>query len=214
MQPIADDDSDETAAAPRLAPLPVEQWDDEARSVLPRYLRRPELYLSGAPDALPMPKVLGLFAHNVRLSESFLAFTNLLASDNATLDPRYRELVILRVAWRTRSAYEWSQHIRIGVHAGLTTEHLYAIPQGPEAEVWTPVERALLATTDQVIDQPRVNDETWQILATHFDPAQILELSFLIGGYLCLASVLNNVGLQPDPPTEPIDAPALPALED
>jgi hypothetical protein len=33
---------------------------------------------------------------------------------------------------------------------------------------------------------------------------------FLIGSYLCLAMVLNSVGLDADPPTEPIDAPVLP----
>ncbi|CAI7976809.1 4-carboxymuconolactone decarboxylase [Frankia sp. Hr75.2] len=202
------------AQAPRLAPLPFEKWDDETRSILLRYLRRPELYLSGAPDAPPMPKALGLFAHHVQLSETFLAFTDLFAGEHATLDPRHRELLILRVAWRTRSGYEWAQHTRIGMQAGLTTEQLYAIPHGAEAEVWTPVERALLAATDQMIDQSRVGDDTWQLLASHFDAGQLLELSFVVGGYLCLAAVLNSVGLQPDPPTEPVDAPALPAERD
>jgi len=202
------------SSAPRLAPLPFEQWDDQARSVLLRYLRRPEVYLSGRPDAAPMPNVLGLLAHHVRLGEAWLAFGNVLAGEAATLEPRHRELVILRVAWRTSSRYEWSQHTRIGVHAGLTTEQLHAIPDGAEADVWTPVERALLMATDEVIDGLRIEDDTWLLLAAHLGAAQLLELSFVIGGYLCLASVVNNVGLQPDPPTEPVDAPAVPASED
>ena len=36
----------------------------------------------------------------------------------------------------------------------------------------------------------------WNELAAHFDPAAILELLFLVGGYLSLAAVLNSIGLQ------------------
>ena len=51
-----------TPPEPRLAPLPFAEWDDTTRTVLLQYLRRPELYLSGAPDAPPMPIVLEMFA--------------------------------------------------------------------------------------------------------------------------------------------------------
>jgi hypothetical protein len=114
----------------RLTPLPFDEWDDETKTVLLRYLRRPEIYLSGRPDAKPMPKVLGLFARHLRLTETWLAFSETFATDQSTLDPMLRELAVLRVAWRSRSAYEWNQHIRIGSHAGLTTEQLYAVPAG------------------------------------------------------------------------------------
>jgi 4-carboxymuconolactone decarboxylase len=92
-----------TTPAPevRLAPVPFAQWDDDTRARLLAYLRRPELYLSGEPDAPPMPVVMELFAQHVPVSETFLAFTDVLAGERATLAPRVRELLILRVAWRT-----------------------------------------------------------------------------------------------------------------
>jgi alkylhydroperoxidase family enzyme len=180
----------------RLDPIPFAEWDDHARAVLLPYLRRPELYLSGAPDAPPMPVVMELFAHHLPLSNTFLAFTELLASDESTLDPADRELLILRVAWRTRSGYEWNQHHRMGGEVGLTDAKLAAVPEGAAAGVFTPKEETLLRAVDEMIDTYGVCQATWDQLAAHFVPAQLFELLFVIGGYLCLAAVLNSIGLQ------------------
>jgi alkylhydroperoxidase family enzyme len=185
---------------PRLAPVPFAQWDEEARTTLLSHLRRPERYLSGAPDAPPMPVVLELFAHHLPLSETFLTFTDVMAGDQSTLEPRIRELAILRVAWRTGSGYEWNQHRRIGGEEGLTEAQLGAVPSGPTSSVWTQTERAVLTAADEMIDHYAVSDETWATLASSFEPASVLELLFVIGGYLCLAAVLNSIGLRGDIP--------------
>jgi len=181
---------------PRLAPVPFAEWDDETRTTLLQFLRRPERYLSGAPDAPPMPIVLEMFAQHLPLSASWLPFTEMLASDDALLPAAQRELLILRVAWRTRSGYEWSQHSRMGSDAGLTEEQIEAVTEGAAAAVWTALERAMLSAVDEIIDHHAVRDATWAELAAHFEPPEILELLFLIGGYLCLAGVLNSIGLQ------------------
>ena len=194
----------------RLSPLPFEQWDAEARAALPTFVRRPELYVG--PDARPMPNALGLLAHHGALGQGWLVFNRVMAT-HATVDVRLRELVILRVAWVTRSAYEWSQHTRFGLQAGLTPAELHAIPQGPSAELWSTAERALLAATDQLIDRQVVDDATWAQLARHFDEAQLLEVLFVAGAYVCFAMVCNATGLQPDPTTESFDAPELPAAQ-
>lgn len=196
---------------PAIPPLPVEEWSESARTVLPRYLRRPELYLSGGPDAAPMPQALRLFAHHVELGASWMAFSNLLAGEHATLSPRERELAILRVAWKSGSDYEWKQHVRIGARSGVTTDELYAIPQGSDAESWAPLDRAILEAVDQIADSYRIEPATWSALADHFDHTQMLELLFVIGGYLCFAAVTNSTGLTPDPPTEEVDAPEMPS---
>jgi 4-carboxymuconolactone decarboxylase len=187
----------------RLTPIPFAEWDDHTRDVLLPHLRRPERYLSGAPDAPPMPVVMELFAHHLPLSETWLAFSNMLASDQSTLEGWQRELLILRVAWRTQSGYEWDQHSRMGRDEGLTDEQLRAVTEGPAAEVWTPFEQALVSAVDEVIDGFGVSDETWESLAGFLGPDQVFELLFVIGGYLCMAGVLNSVGLRGDPPAAP-----------
>lgn len=167
------------------------------------YLRRPELYLSGKPDAPPMPIVLELFAHHLALSDTWLAFTDMLASGDALLDPVIRELLILRVAWLTRSGYEWAQHRRMGAEAGLNEAQLEAVLEGPDAAVWTQKERTLLRAVDEMIDHFAVSPDTWEGLNDSFGAAEVFELLFVIGGYLCLATVLNSIGLQADLPQAP-----------
>ena len=162
------------------------------------HLRRPERYLSGAADAPAMPVVLELFAHHLKLSEPFLSFTDVMAGDESSLDPSVRELVILRVAWRARSGYEWHQHRRMGGDAGLTEAQLDAVPEGAGADVWSPREQAVLAMVDELLEAVIVSDETWRTLSELFSPPQLLELLFVAGGYLCLAGVLNSIGLQGD----------------
>jgi alkylhydroperoxidase family enzyme len=188
------------ADQPRLAPVPFAEWDEETRTTLLQFLRRPERYLSGAPDAPPMPIVLEMFAHHLPLSASWLPFTEMLAGDDARLRAEHRELSILRVAWRTRSGYEWAQHSRMGGDAGLTAAQIEAVMEGPAAPVWTPLERALVTAVDEIVDDHVVADATWADLAAHFEPAQVFELLFVIGGYLCLAGVLNSIGLQGEIP--------------
>ena len=188
------------SSQPRLAPVPYAEWDDRTRATLLSHLRRPELYLSGAPDAPPMPVVFELFAHHLALSETFLAFTDVMAGDQSQLEPRVRELAILRVAWRTGSGYEWIQHRRMGGDEGLTDSQLAAVSDGLASAVWTPVERAVLGAADEMIDHFAVSDETWTALASSFEAAALFELLFVIGGYLCLAAVLNSIGLRGDMP--------------
>jgi alkylhydroperoxidase family enzyme len=91
----------------------------------------------------------------------------------------------------------------MGLDTGLTEAQVEAVWEDPSAEVWTPLERALLIATDELIDQSVISAATWTDLNSHFDPAQILEVMFVVGGYLCLAGVLNSVGLEPGLPSGP-----------
>ncbi len=186
----------------RLPPIPFADWDEETRAVLLAHLRRPEIYLSGGPDAPPMPIVLELFAHHVPLSETWLTFSDMLASGESRLEPTHRELLILRVAWRTRSGYEWNQHHRIGRESGLSDAQLAAVPEGAGASVWSPLEAGLLTAVDEIVDGFCVGHETWSTLASSLEPSQLFELLFVIGGYLALAGVLNSMGLRGELPAE------------
>src|SRR5207245_2181605 len=74
------------------------------------------------------------------------------------LPARDRELLILRTAWNCRSAYEWGQHVRIGLAAGVTQDEIDRVPPGPGAPGWSPLDAALLGAADELPDvgDPRV----------------------------------------------------------
>jgi alkylhydroperoxidase family enzyme len=137
-----------------------------------------------------------LFAHHVPVGATFMSFTDTLAGEDSTIEPRLRELLILRVAWRTGSGYEWNQHHRMGGDEGLTAGQLKAVAQGAADPIWTAEERALLTAVDEMIDHFEVSDGTWDVLAEAFAPAQLFEMLFVVGGYLALAAVLNSIGLR------------------
>jgi 4-carboxymuconolactone decarboxylase len=186
-----------TRASTRLGPLPISEWCDDDLAVMRGRLSRAEKYLTRSPDAPPLPNLLGLFGHHATLSASYLGFSGLLL-DEPVLDPRDREILILRLAYRTRSHYEWAQHVKIGEEVGLTAAHVSAVVTGAQAGIWTPEERVLVTAVDELVDAHRLSDETYAALAARMTPKQLLELLFCVGSYLCLALVLNSVDLPPD----------------
>jgi 4-carboxymuconolactone decarboxylase len=199
------------AAKPRLAPLPKERWGDEARAALDAgFPGAAERFLSTGPDAPRIPNVVTTLMHHPALSGPFLAFNRVLLQTPA-LGARLRELMVLRVAWRTRSTYEWLQHTRIAADLGMTPEDIVAITRGAGTGKWTPLEAELLAATDQLIDRHRIEDETWSRLAQHLDERQLVEVVFVVGTYTCLAMAFNSFGLQLDPGLEP--GPGIPVPE-
>jgi alkylhydroperoxidase family enzyme len=191
---------------PRIPPLPREQWDDEVRAALAVGLgeQAAATFMSDAPDAPPMPNVLGTLLHHPRLAGRLLRYNGVLLQ-HGTIDARLRELMILRVAWKTRAPYEWAQHVQLALRNDVTRDEIDAIATGAAGDAWSEVERALLRATDELLDHYRVDDGTWAELAEHFDDRQLLEVLFVVGTYACLAMVFNSAGIGLDPglPAEP-----------
>jgi 4-carboxymuconolactone decarboxylase len=199
----------------RLAPLPREQWDDGVRAALSAGFT-PEVaarFFSTGPDAIPMPNVLSTMMHHPALAGPFLAYNQVLLQTPA-LDHRQRELMVLRVAWRTRARYEWAQHVRLAAGVGITPEEIEAIATGADAEMWTPLEAELLSAADQLIDRYRIDDDTWRRLAKQLDDRQLVELVFVVGTYVGLAMAFNSFGLQLDPELRAFVTTSVPEFEE
>jgi len=191
------------STAPRIAPRPKPSWGDDVRTALEKgFPSAAPHFLSTAPDAIPVPNVLSTLMHHPALVGPFLAFNRVLLQ-TPTLEPRQRELMILRVAWRTRSPYEWVQHARLAVDLGVTVDEIDAIVRGNDTGAFSPLEADLLAATDQLMDDHCIEDDTWARLAARLDERQLIEVAFTVGTYSCLAMVFNSVGLQLDPGLEP-----------
>jgi alkylhydroperoxidase family enzyme len=188
------------AVTPRIAPLPREEWDDDVRTALATGFSESVAtrLTSRGPDAAPVPNVLGTLMRHPRLAGPFLAYNNVLLFA-PTLDPRARELVILRVAARTDATYEWAQHVRMAADAGVSDAEVAAVRDDAATSGWSPLEAALLAAADELVDGYRVADDTWEVLADHLDEQQLMELVFVVGTYTALAMAFNSFGLELDP---------------
>ena len=197
--------------APRLAPVAPEGWDDEVRAAIDAGFGpgAAERLCSDDADTPRMPNVLATLMHHPALTGPWLAYNNVLLNA-PTIDPRHRELLVLRVAWRTRARYEWVQHVRIALRVGITAEQIDAIAGlAPTAE-WSPLETDLLLATDQLIDHHCIDEATWARLAEHLVERQLVEVVFVVGTYTCLAMAFNSFGLQLDPDLDGVPAPAMP----
>jgi len=186
---------------PRLPPLPRDRWDEEVCAALRTgFPAAAERFLSGGSDAPAVPHVLATLLHHPALAGPFLAYNRVLL-EKPVLAPRLRELMVLRVAWRKRSPYEWVQHARIAVGLGITADEINAVARGGEA-AWSPLESDLLAATDQLLADTRIENATWTRLAAQLDERQLVEVVFVVGTYTCLAMAFNSFGLQLDPGLE------------
>ena len=188
----------------RIPPRPAADCDaavHDALSVLrpPDNAARPAEPAGDARER-PVSNMIGIFAWHPELTKAFLVFNNHLF--RSTLSARVRELATVRVAWLRRGEYEWAQHIRMARAAGVTDEELDAVPAGPDAPVWGPLDAAVLRAVDEVIADRYVSDDTWKLLAEHFDRRQQMDLVFTIGSYDLLAMAFNVFGLQLDPGLE------------
>ena len=110
------------------------------------------------------------------------------------------ELVILRVAHNTGSEYEWAQHERIAVRAGMSEAEIASVREGPDAEGWSERQALLLRAVDAMHADGRIGDELWAELSRHLDEVRLIELCMLIGHYEMLAMTLNSLRVEPDFP--------------
>lgn len=168
---------------PRISALPPDQWDEKAKAVLGNF---------------PPLNLFKTMANHPALAQRWLAFASYMLFES-TLSPRERELVILRVAHRCRSEYEWGQHVVIARQAKISDDDIRACAADLDAGSWTPAERLLLQATDELHADSHVSDATWQGLASHFSTQQLMDLVFMVGQYVLVAMALNSFGVQPEP---------------
>ena len=189
-----------SGTGPRIGPLPTGEWSEEAVAALRAAFgdAAADRLLSTGADSPRMPNVLTTLMRHPALAGPFLGYNAVLLNTPA-MEPRQRELMILRVAWRTRSTYEWAQHVRMARSCGITADEIDAIARGADAELWSPLEAALLTATDELLDDYRIEDRTWARLAEHFDERRLMEVAFVVGTYTCLAMAFNSFGLELDP---------------
>jgi alkylhydroperoxidase family enzyme len=184
---------------PRIPPVSLADADPDTRQLLERLSR-----LRG--DDAAVLNVFGTVANHPTLMREWLRFATY-ALTKSTLDPRTRELAVLRVGWRCDAPYEWGQHVVVGRAVGLTDDDVRRVAEGPDADGWTPAEVAALRATDELHDRSTITDTTWAALGEHFTQEQILDLVFLVGNYHIVSFALNACRVERD---DGVDDTALP----
>ena len=136
--------------------------------------------------------------HNMPLFTSWLTFARHVMA-GSSLEPRLREIIIMRVGWNTNCEYEWGQHVIMSEPAGLTSEDHERIKKGASADGWSEIESALIAATDELLAETMISNDTWAVLSRELTTEQITDALFTVGQYSMMAMVLNSLGVQREP---------------
>jgi alkylhydroperoxidase family enzyme len=129
------------------------------------------------------------------------------------LDPRLREIAILRVGMISGAGYEVHQHKRVARNAGLAPEKIAALTREPSAPgcsgvsaskrpgalidpddlaVFDDVERFVIAFTDQVVHHVKVDDAMFAAARERLGMRALHELVLTIGFYMMVSRYLEN----------------------
>ncbi len=181
---------------PRLSPLPLDEWSDEARDAMGKMF---------SADGKPL-NIFATLARHPKMLKRWLVFAGHVLS-KSTLPERDRELAILRVGYLCRSAYEWGQHVIIGRRCGISDAEITALTVGPDDPIWSPFDAAVVRAADELHTVARISDATWATLQARYDEKQLLDLVAAIGNYHVVSFFLNTCGVPLD---EGVDSSPLP----
>jgi 4-carboxymuconolactone decarboxylase len=117
------------------------------------------------------------------------------------LEPRLRELLILRTCTRCGAEYEWGVHATFyGESVGLTAAEIAATAgTGEDHPGFSARERSVIRAADELHDTAGLSDETFAELERHLTAAQILELVIAAGWYHTISFVVNAARVQLEP---------------
>jgi 4-carboxymuconolactone decarboxylase len=167
--------------SPRVAPLDSAELSAEQAEAL-------------APVTREGARPLNIFLTFARAPEAltrFLAWGNYILSRKNALDPRRREIAILRTGWNCRSGYEFAQHERIGLASGMSEADV----AGPHAKCWDDLDRAIVTACDELVKDHFVSNATWTALEPLGEKGR-MDLVFTVGQYTQVSMMLNSFGVQ------------------
>lgn len=152
-------------------------------------------------EAVPPLNIFRMAANADSAFRPWLRWAAVLLSE-LELDPRLRELAILRVARLTPHAeYEWVQHVPIFEAVGGTEEQVAALEaDDPEADCFDDRERAIIDFTTEVVRDARAGDQSFKAVTAFLTPRELVELLMVIGNYMLVARVMATTEIDMDEP--------------
>lgn len=179
-----------SAARPRQArvqPLAEQDWNTEQRALMEPFVKQGSTW-----------NIFKTLIRHTALFKRWMPFANHVLFKQ-TLSARDRELLILRIGWLCRAPYEWTQHVQIGLKAGLTEVEIARIADGPDAPGWDAQDALLLRATDELHRDCCISDQTWTALGKHYSLEQLMDVVFTVGQYNLVSMALNTFGVEIDP---------------
>jgi alkylhydroperoxidase family enzyme len=146
----------------------------------------------------PVINLFKAMANSPKVGRNFIRLGNAILNAEI-LDPKLRELAILRVGNILQSEYEFTKHVVIGKRAGVTDDQINELSKWKSSKKFTDIERAVLQYTDEMTLNVKVDDSTFASLKSFFNDAQIVKLTATIGYYGMVSRVLVALEIELEP---------------
>jgi 4-carboxymuconolactone decarboxylase len=176
---------------PRIAPLGP-PYEPEVATLLAKWMGQ-----NDETEPLRLFRTLGI--HHELASRMRPLGAGILA--HPRLDPRERELLILRTCARAGAEYEWGVHaVAFGGPLGLSDQQLAATASGEADDpAWSDADALLLAAADALYDTNTIPDEIWAGLSARFAEDQLLEVIIVAGWYRVISYLVNTLRIELEP---------------
>ena len=113
----------------------------------------------------------------------------------STLDPRLREMAILRVGVLARADYEYTHHIELGMQFGMSEHDVRDVVTGPGAPGLGDLERLILTATDEITLDGAVGADTFAALQDHLDGERLVEFTLAVAYYNAVTRFLKTFAI-------------------
>jgi 4-carboxymuconolactone decarboxylase len=113
----------------------------------------------------------------------------------SSLDPRLREVAILRSGMLAGADYEVNKHLAIARWVGLTDAEIAGLRPGGDAASLEPPARAILTLCDELHAGARATDEAFRELRRHLTDRQVVEVVVTVGFYGMICRVLETLAI-------------------
>jgi alkylhydroperoxidase family enzyme len=163
----------ETVNLDRLPLLPI---DESARLGEKLGIDRP----------LATSNVFRALLHSPSAAAGFYAVIDALMFRNKVA-ARARELIILRIGWRTGSEYVFCNHMRISRDLAIPDEEILGVLDPQRCHAYSETDRTALRLADELHEHAEVTGSTWAELEQAFARDELVEL-LLIAGFWRMAS--------------------------
>ena len=129
----------------------------------------------------------------------------LYASPERKLAAHLRELGQTRAGWLVGSQFVFSQHCKSCRAYGFSEEKIEALKAWSVSDLFSPVERALLAYTDALVQGfGRVDDAVFAVMQEHLSDEEIFEFTYITMMYTMHAVISVALRLEYDNRADPI----------
>lgn len=118
------------------------------------------------------------------------------------LDPVLREIAIVRTGVLSKATYEVFQHEGISRQIGMSDALIAAIHKGPDDHAFDPLQRLVMAYTDDIVRNVRASDATFKPLLERLSLKEVQELTVTIGYYMMVSRFLETFGIEVEKPSE------------